>query len=270
MELTGEEQATLASQAIISQEQTDRYNESQKTSEDRLAEAVEGYNPDGTPIEQTNEPILGKFKSQEDLVKAYQELEKKMGQGKEAVEAPTEEEETKTVEAPDGKTIDVSKFDQEFVDNGELSEASYQELKEVGFTKGDVDKYIQGQQALSTQNNRVIHDSVGGAEAYTELVTWASDNIEQSIIDEYNTTLSTGNTAKVTQMLEYMSLKRGASQPTTPIRLTATSDSGGGMKAFSNKGEWQKATSNNLYGKDEKYTNMIDKRYLASKRNGSI
>ena len=59
------------------QEAINRYRESQQTEEERGQGMPEGYNDDGTPQE---ELIAGKFKSQEDLLTAYQELEKKMSQ----------------------------------------------------------------------------------------------------------------------------------------------------------------------------------------------
>jgi hypothetical protein len=231
-------------------------------------EVPEGFNQDGTPIEESAEPILGKFKSQDDLIKAYQELEKKLGQSPEVKQEEAQEAPPKEVEAPSGTKVDISKFDQEFVDNGSLSEGSYKELEKIGFTKDSVDRYIRGQQALVAQYTSDIHNTVGGEESYNELVTWASANIEPAVIENYNKALATGDSSQVKPLLEYMSLKRGATPQGN--RIIPSASSGEGMKAFSDKSEWQKATSHRLYGKDAKYTNMIDKRYLASKRNGSI
>ena len=56
-------------QQVIEQEALNKYNEvQQKNIEQATGETNElpdGYNPDGTPIEETPEPILGNFKSQE-------------------------------------------------------------------------------------------------------------------------------------------------------------------------------------------------------------
>src|SRR5690625_947868 len=48
------------------------------------------------PQEQQQEPILGKFQTQDDLIRAYQELESKLGQRSEqqSQEQPTEANET--------------------------------------------------------------------------------------------------------------------------------------------------------------------------------
>lgn len=252
-------------QQIEEQAAVERYRDSQKPVDERNNEIPEGYNADGTPTESA--PILGKFKSQEDLVKAYQELEKKLGQPKE--ETPKAPE--PTVEPTTTTDFSIAKYNQELSEKGSLSDASYKELEAKGFDRASVDAYIKGQQALVTQFTQTVYDTVGGQENYTKLTTWAASNLPQEIINEYNQELAKGNTAKVTQLLEYMSFKAGSSVPQQPRRLEgqATVDTGG-IKPFANKLEWQQATSNRLYGKDAKYTNLMDKRYLEAKKKGLI
>jgi hypothetical protein len=261
-------QQQLSEKEIVEQEAIARYKESQKTQEEIANEVPEGYNEDGTPQE---ELIAGKFKSQDDLVKAYEELQKKLGQKEE----PKQEAETTTtedtIETPSGETINVDKFSKEFADNGSLSEDSYKELSKYGFTKDDVDRYIQGQVALGNQYTQAVYNTVGGEAEYTEVITWASENMDADVINEYNDSLQKQDQKTTLRLLEYMAMKKASSQPTQPRRLegTATLDAGG-IKPFSDKNEWQKAATNRLYGKDLKYTAMVDKRYLASRKNGII
>ena len=258
----------------VEQEALDKFRSSQQNVQEQITgqsdELPEGFNEDGTPIEETtttDEPILGKFKSQEDLVRAYQELEKKLSKGE------TVEEATKTDEVvnSDGVAVDVKQFDTEYRENGSLSEDSYKALEKQGFSKEDVDRYIAGQEALAKQYTSTIYDTVGGQDNYNNLVTWSADNLPPETVEEYNTALTAGNLPKVQQLLEYMTFKAQGAIEQKPNRVTPTStNESGGLKAFADKGEWQRATANRLYGKDVKYTNMIDKRYLASKRNGTI
>jgi hypothetical protein len=42
------------------------------------------------------------------------------------------------------------------------------------------------------------------------------------------------------------------------------------MQPFADKNQWQLAQQNRLYGKDAKYTNMVDKRFLASRKRGIL
>ena len=97
-------------------------------------------------VEHQGDKILGKFESQEALVKAYQELETKLGSSNNEEKTQTDNSSDEIVNE-DG-SFDISKYSEEFAQNGQLSESSYQELKEVGFDKQIVDAYIQGQAAI--------------------------------------------------------------------------------------------------------------------------
>jgi hypothetical protein len=253
------------------QQALDRLAESRKTNAERETEGdvPEGYNPDGTPIE---EMIDGKFKSQEDLLEAYKELEKKLGSNE---PEPTNQEEASQEQAEelskatgiDSNTI--QEFGKEYNENGSLSEESYKKLEGFGFNKNDVDRYIQGQQAFAGTFTNSVYEVAGGQEEYTSLVQWAADNVDSAVITDYNEALANLDQTNATRHLEYMKLKYQQGTPKEARRLEG--DSGGtGMQPFTDKNEWQKAATNRLYGKDAKYTQMVDKRYLASRRKGII
>ena len=99
------------------------------------------------------EKILGKFDTQEDLEKAYKELESKIGSPKE------ETKEEPTLDIPEGNAeevveaagLDMESLQQEFSDKGELTAESLAKLEKVGINKDIVDSYIQGQQAVAQQ-----------------------------------------------------------------------------------------------------------------------
>lgn len=272
----GQEAPQLSEREIIEQEALERYKESQKTQEERESGMPEGYNEDGTPKE---ELIAGKFKSQEDLLKAYQELEKKLGQGNQqetTTETPSEEnppeegeQPTKESEASSEGEFNISKFEEEFAANGSLSEESYAELAKKGFSKQQIDTYIQGQMAYADSVRNSIYDSVGGQEAYVEIINWASENMPQDVIQEYNDAVGVMDKDRVLRTLEYMTLKKGQSAPREARRLEGQA-AASGIQPFANKNEWQRAMTDRLYGKDAKYTNMVDQRYLAARKKGIL
>lgn len=254
------------------QQALDRLAESRKTNAERETEGdvPEGYNQDGTPIE---EMIDGKFKSQEDLLEAYKELEKKLGSNEPETKPSQEEasqeqaEELSKATGIDSNTI--QEFGKEYNENGSLSEESYKKLEGLGFNKNDVDRYIQGQQAFAGTFTNSVYEVAGGQEEYTSLVQWAADNVDSAVINDYNEALANLDQTNATRHLEYMKLKYQQGTPKEARRLEG--DSGGtGMQPFTDKNEWQKAATNRLYGKDAKYTQMVDKRYLASRRKGII
>ena len=109
--------------------------------------------------EPKQEKILGKFDTQEDLIKSYQELEKKISQPK--AETKTEDKgleiEAKAEEAVAQAGLDMTALQSEYDTNGELSKASIDKLTAVGIDKSIIDAYIDGQTALAQNiENRVF------------------------------------------------------------------------------------------------------------------
>jgi len=251
----------LSNQAAIA-----RYRESQKPLQERTEGTPDGFNEDGTVKEDL---IGGKFKSQEDLLTAYKELEKKLGTPKE--EAQTEETLSPQEEALEDalEGFSAATYEQEFIEQGGLSDKSYSDLEAKGFSRQQVDAYIQGQQAYAASFRTTIYESVGGEEAYGELIHWASDNIDQDVIKEYNEAVNTLDQPRISRTLEYMNLKKQQSAPRETRRLEGDAPASG-LQPFSNKNEWQRAMTDRLYGKDAKYTNMVDKRYLAARKKGNL
>ena len=247
------------------QEAIARYRESQQTAEERGQGMPEGYNEDGTPQE---ELIGGKFKSQEDLLKAYQELEKKNSQKQPEPDQSEKEITQKTEPAADG-SFTTTAYEQEFVENGSLSDNSYAELEAKGFSRAQVDAYIKGQQAYASSLQNEIYSSVGGQENYMETINWASENMSPDIIKDYNDAVDAMDKDRILRNLEYMSLKKGQSAPRETRRLEGNAPASG-VQPFTNKNEWQRAMTDRLYGKDAKYTNMVDQRYLAARKKGIL
>lgn len=259
----------LSEREQIEQEAINRYRESQKSQEERESGMPEGYNEDGTEKEDL---IGGKFKSQEDLLNAYQELEKKLSSNQKDVQekpAPTETSEEATAQG-ETETFSVTQYETEFAENGSLSDQSYTELAAKGFTREQVDAYIRGQQAYGESLKQNIYNSVGGEENYTEVINWASDNMPQEIIKEYNDAVNSLDQDKILRTLEYMNFKKQAAAPEAAPRRIEGDAPAGGIQPFQSKLEWQSAQSNRLYGKDAKYTNMVDQRYLAARKRGLI
>lgn len=256
----------LSEREQIEQEAIARFKESQQPQAEKEQGLPEGYNEDGTEKE---ELIAGKFKSQEDLLKAYEELQKKLGQESNPEQEEQPEAETKEVEAPDGSTFDVTSYEQEFVDNGKLSDESYKALADKGFSREQVDQYIAGQQYFAESVNNRLYEAVGGQEQYGEMVQWASENMEADFIAEYNDAIKNLDETRIKRNLEYMQLKMQSSQPKETRRIEGDSPAGG-MQPFKDKNEWQKAATNRLYGKDAKYTNLVDQRYLAARKRGIL
>jgi hypothetical protein len=137
-----------------------------------------------------------KFKSAEDMAKAYGELETKMGakpvQGEVTPETPSEVTEAAT-EALATKGLDLQEFSTEFGTTGELSAKSYERLEAAGYPQDIVNEYIEGQKARASQFENSIKNEIGGETKYAEVSQWASSTLTAGELDAYNKAVTSGS-----------------------------------------------------------------------------
>lgn len=178
---------------------------------------------------QGEELLAGKFKSQEDLVKAYKELESKLGQQQpqqqpeqeqtqEQTDTTTEEKtETKEGEGGDdpyavygeavGSALKAAEVDpaaaaKEFEETGTLSDESFEKFEKAGFPKEMVEAYLRGV-AAATENATQITEAqieqikavAGGEEGYAKLQQWMATNVDAAELEQFNETVGSGDLA---------------------------------------------------------------------------
>ena len=144
-------------------------------------------------LENTNENLYaGKYKSPEELEKAYKELESKLGKKEESVPKTTEE--AKTV--VEQKGLNFEELNSEFAAKGELSKATYDKLEKAGISKNTVDSYIAGQQALVEQQVQHLYTITEGEQNYNKMIEWARDNLDSADKEGFNQMVQTETGAK--------------------------------------------------------------------------
>jgi hypothetical protein len=139
-----------------------------------------------------------KFKTVEDMAKAYGELESKLGAPKPPVAptaapkdplavtpqaAPTD---AAAVQAAASAGLDFGALEQEFLDKGAISPENYAALEAKGIGKEVVDNYIAGRQALAANYEREVKAAAGGDEGWTKLVSWAATALTPAEIQAFN------------------------------------------------------------------------------------
>ena len=169
-------------------------------------------------------------------------------------------------------SFNVRKFEAEYANTGRLSEESYNELSKLGFSKRDVDIYINGQKEIARNFTNTLYEKVGGEQAYAELVQWSATNLDKATIERYNEAVSSNDRDAILSLVEYARFKKEGTTATNnkPNRISGDSSDVPAFAPFKDKTEWQRATANKNYGKDIKYTNMVDNRYLVARRQGLI
>ena len=158
-----------------------------------------------------------KFKSPEDLAKAYAELEKKVSQPK--TEAPTEGDEADKVVQAAGLNMD--DLQTRYMENGQLEEADYEALAKVGISRDVVDSYIAGQEALVENIRLSAFNQVGGEDNYRSMVMWASQNLTQAERDAYDAAMDDPNPSSRSLAIAGLHAKWTAAVGSEPMLLTA-------------------------------------------------
>ena len=221
-----------------------------------MLEKVEGSQQDP----ERPEWLPQKFKSPEDMAKAYSQLESKLGQGQqeqdqEEVETTGEETASDVAELLDDKGLDFDVFQQEYDENGELSDDAYAALEEAGFPRSVVDTWIQGQDALASQMTGEMYDIVGGQEDYNNMVSWAADTLPESEIDAFNATMTSQDPNMIRLAIQGLNARyRSEAEPSLLQGGTGAVSSGG---RFESNAELTAAMSDPRYSKDPAYRQQV-------------
>tara|TARA_B100001939_G_C16913303_1_gene605671 strand:+ start:676 stop:1458 length:783 start_codon:yes stop_codon:yes gene_type:complete len=159
-----------------------------------------------------NELLAGKYKDAQELEKAYLELQSKLGgdSGEEAEQGEGEEVEEE-VEPGSNEAVEFFEaLNDEYDENGRLSDESMEALKEMS-SEELVDAYFQMQERMGSEPQgteltesdvSAIQQSVGGAENYNALVSWAAENFDQSEIEAFDGVVESGNVGAINLALQ--------------------------------------------------------------------
>ena len=187
-----------------------------------------------------------KFKTAEELAKAYAGLEKEFSSRTKEEVKPNEEVQDKGLE----------KYYSEFAETGELQEKSYAELAKQGLDKTLVDSYIEGQKLVAETNTKAIQDVAGGREEYAELVEWAGKNLSEAEQKVYNDMVDSGNIDQAKFAVQGLIAKSGAN-PKQPSLFEGTSDTVS-KDAFTSVSQVTDAMNDPRYEKDPAYRKMVE------------
>lgn len=214
---------------------------------------------------ETNRPewLPEKFKSPEDLSKAYGELEKQFTQSRQEetqteAEQPAPDSAEEARETVENAGLDFDAMQSEFSENGNLSDETYKSLQDKGIPKEMVDAYVEGQESLANAYEQELYSFAGGKDAYTEMSTWASENLSDSEINAYNSSLQSRNESQARLAIDgLMSRYRdnGGAEPTLVGGKASAS-----VDTYSSWAQVTKDMSTAEYKKDPAFRATVEKK----------
>lgn len=259
-------------ESVVINEPTEEENISLEKQAEMQEEAKQQKASQQTPkevpsTEERPEWLDEKFKSPEDLAKAYNELESKLGK--------TNEKETSNDTA--GDTTDDSSNDEdaapmaeavsvataEYSEKGELSDKTFDALEQAGLPREMVEAYIQGQEAIAVGQAADVQQTIGGLANYEAMAEWAGENLDDADLDAFNTIVETGTVeqAKVAVKGLYSQFLSAGGKPPQLIQGDTV---GSGLKPFTSSAQITEAMRDPRYKNDPAYRENVEKRLSVS------
>ena len=228
--------------------------------QEELAQQLMGEPEDGIPAVQTDpgeDLIGGKFRSQDDLLKAYQELERKQSQAPGPDSAAPSQSQSYTAEqvveywgedvvnAVGEAGLNMADLMWKADNGGDISEHYAAIAEATGFPLKAVENYVAKAQAgqaetgpLGDAEQEVIKSEIGGEAEFNRLSQWARDGggLTEAELADYNAVVDSGNTQAIRWALKAIQAKSVPAAPSEPklIRGQAPAEA---QRRFNSKSE---------------------------------
>lgn len=246
--------------------------------------SVEGDDKGGKP--ERPEGIPEKFWDAEkgevrilDLVKSYTELEKTRGKPAEPPKAGEEgngEGDGKGEgEGDEGKTpVDMATLSatiathreamtEKLVAGKPLEDSDYKPFEDIGFSRDDIDAFVEGQKALGQLARAEVFKEAGGEDAYKAMIEWARETYSDDEVAVYDRDINSGDPA--VRLNAARGLAARYAQANGKVGRSVTSKgSERGAEMYRSKAEMVKDMSNPDYAKDQAFRDRVARKVRAS------
>lgn len=251
----------------------------QPTLEELAAKMDEQASPasEDTPEGSTERPewLPEKFKSVEDMAKAYSELEKKLSSGAKE-EAPSEEEtpedtddgeetpEEQANKAVEKAGLDLDDLSSKYWENGKLDDSDYEALEKAGYPKHIVDQFIKGQEAQASLIEQQVFNTVGGEEDYKAMITWAGEELSPGEVKAFNKAVNSGDIDEVMAAVKGLNARYTASVGFEPTRQIKADGKGATAATYRSVAEMQRDMSDPRYRTDAAFRKDVEQKLARS------
>jgi predicted transcriptional regulator len=197
-----------------------------------------------------------KFKTPEDLAKAYGELESKLGAPK--PETPAAQRETPP-------TVDLASAAAEFLTNeGKLSDETVAALAAKGITPAEVSTYAEGQKALGAQVRAEFAQIAGGEENLKATLSWAKANLTPAEIKQYDAAIQSGNADLAKLLFQGIAARFTAAAGTNPTLLTGGNVPASGGETYESWDQVTRDMGDPRYKTDPAFQRKVQTKLLRS------
>ena len=219
--------------------------------------------------------LAGKYKTQEELITGYLELQKAFSSGERApaepvVEPPVEPVVDASV-LPEAAAeagvndIDFARYSQTVNENGTLGDTDYAELEAKGLPKPVVDAYIDGLKASADNRTSAVVDAVGGQESFDAIREWTATGLTEAEHVAFQGQLdSAKSTEEVSVVYQTLKTRYAAANPTEPT-LLAGDGKVNAVNGYPSEAQLMTDMQDPRYAKDPAFRAQVASKLKASK-----
>ena len=223
----------------------------------------------GEQLQEEQEQLLaGKYTNAEELEKAYMELQRKLGDSDEGDEEEVSEDEGEEVEETEAEFTEaqtlISNASQEYAETGNISDEMMEQFGEMS-SQELVEAYMNIQanapeavaEELSESEVNSIKNSVGGDQAYDNVMQWAGENLDPDQVDAFDNIIATGNSTAIQMMVNGLKAQYDSSNGYEGRMLSGKSANASSSDVFRSQAELVAAMSDSRYESDPAYRNDL-------------
>jgi len=249
---TPEENISLEKQAAMQEEAQEQRDQQQPPQQ-----------PEETPTETPETPerpewLPEKFDTPESMAEAYGQLEQRFHENNNNNEQS--EDNSTEAEATPAMGEVVTAASDEYYENGTLSDSAYQSLEEAGLSRDVVDTYVQGFEALQSQQEESLQAEIGGKDNYESMSEWASTALTDQEQTVYNSTVESGDRDAAAMAIRGL-YARYVADGGDPVSLVQGGTAGNALAVpFGSSYEMTQSMADPRYDNDEGYRRSVEAR----------
>tara|TARA_A100001388_G_scaffold89234_1_gene64497 strand:+ start:631 stop:1422 length:792 start_codon:yes stop_codon:yes gene_type:complete len=218
----------------------------------------------GEKLQAEQEGLLaGKYKSAEELEKAYVELQTKLGEKEKGEQEVAEKEPEDKPTLSEGATLITSATDEYYANGNKLSpetlqkfsSMSSQDLINAYMEVQQMPEYQQQQQApaeISEAQVNQIKNAAGGEAAYSNIVNWAKANVPTEQINAFDEVVNSGSVQAINLAVAGLKAQYDAANGVEGKMYTGKAPTNSG-DVFRSQAELVRAMSDQRYDTDPAY-----------------
>lgn len=160
------------------------------------------------------------------------------------------------------KGVDFKAIEDEYLQNGALSNETQQQLEQAGYPKEIIDNYIRNVEREANAFVSTVKGFVGGEQDWDTFVSFVQSQGDNAIT-LMNDAINTGNLAIVEATVGHLKTQMvNAYGTNNPTLMSGGSATGSVQEGFASSYEMQQAMSDVRYGRDRAYTQMVEQKVI--------